>query len=638
MFLTSTAGDGYKFFSLHSLIDWLIKLVFLMILLLVIVPFSPKMPAPGLDASWAMGLNQALAQGLSFGKEVIFTLGPYSSIYTKFYHPFTDSMMIGGSIYLALSFWLCIILLMQDTKWRWSISFAVLIFGMIYARDSLLFSYPLMISLICFKNLNPDVRMPYSNKITRVLLSLLFAPLGLLALIKGSLLIISGVVSFLCAVFFALHKQKIMSAVCLLSPLSAGILFWTISGQSIIDFPYYVINSILLASGFTEAMALDGDNKEITLYLISSALVLFTIIKQKQTSAVTRVFYFSIFIIFLFLSFKAGFTRHFGHSFITGTSILIAALLLPFLFRSKWVIVTLIFSLYTTSYIDGQHTKISLLNNFISTYSTSWYGLKSRVQDPQWVKENYRVSMIYLHNQCPLPQLEGTADIYSYDQSLLLASDALWSPRPIFQSYSVFTPVMAEKNKNHLLSNRRPDNILFKIQAIDERIPSLDDGASWPELLNNYHPVQLANDFLILKKNEHHKIAKPLHLINKEQHVFGEKVQVPQSKLPVFAEIIIKPTLWGSIAAVLFKPHPLQVTVELNNGSKRQFRLIANMAKSGFLVSPLIEETAEFGLMFTQNHFLDNKKVKSIILTSSSDDSNHWNSEYAILFKHIHTL
>lgn len=28
------------------------------------------MPAPGLDASWAVGLNQAVAQGLAFGKDI----------------------------------------------------------------------------------------------------------------------------------------------------------------------------------------------------------------------------------------------------------------------------------------------------------------------------------------------------------------------------------------------------------------------------------------------------------------------------------------------------------------------------------------------------------------------------------------
>lgn len=120
-------------------LGWLLKSALLIIIIAVFIPLSPKMPAPGLDASWAVGLNQAVAQGLAFGKDIFFTLGPYSSIYTKFYHPATDFMMVGGSLYLALCYWIAIILLMQGIKWRWSIAFAILLFSMIYARDSLFF-------------------------------------------------------------------------------------------------------------------------------------------------------------------------------------------------------------------------------------------------------------------------------------------------------------------------------------------------------------------------------------------------------------------------------------------------------------------------------------------------------------------
>jgi hypothetical protein len=619
----------------QKIVEWGIKLTFLIILILVFVPFSPKLPAPGLDASWALGLNQAVAQGLAFGKEIIFTLGPYSSIYTKFYHPATDLMMIGGSIYLALSYWLGIVLIMRGIKWRWSIAFAILLFGMIYARDSLFFSYPLLISLLCFKNLNLEDNTRSSHPFPLYLIALLFAPLGLLALIKGSLLIISCVSSIFCSAFFALHQHRNKALTCLISPLFSLILFWMLAGQSIIYLPHYVFSSIVMASGFSESMAVDGDKKEIILYLIASGLILFTIARQKQTPLVIRLFYFTVFLLFLFLSFKAGFTRHFGHSFITGTSILIAALMLPFLFRSKQIIPVLIFSIYTTSYIDGQHTKISLLNNFISTYSSSWYGLKNRLADKTWVKQNYDVTMGYLQNQTQFPNLNGTTDVYSYDQSYLFAAGMNWSPRPIFQSYTAFTSDLAEKNKVHLVSKNSPDNIIFKVQPIDGRLPSLDDGVSWPALLHNYHPVQLLGDFLILKKNRAAGVTKAMPVLTAERHNFGETVSLPDSKHPLFVELNIKPTLWGHLAITFFKPDQLEATIELKNGTKRQFRIIANMARSGFLLSPLIEETAEFGLLFSNNDFLENKKVKSIVITSSQNSTSQWKNEYEIIFKKI---
>nr|WP_241480456.1 hypothetical protein [Legionella norrlandica] len=68
---------------IHHIINWVLKFVLLIVVIAVFVPFSPKMPAPGLDASWAVGLNQAIAQGLAFGKDILFTLGPI--------HPFIQN-------------------------------------------------------------------------------------------------------------------------------------------------------------------------------------------------------------------------------------------------------------------------------------------------------------------------------------------------------------------------------------------------------------------------------------------------------------------------------------------------------------------------------------------------------------------
>ena len=619
--------------SVSLLIEWSLKCALLFIIILTIVPFSPKMPAPGLDASWSLALNQAVAQGLSFGKEIIFSFGPYSSIYTKAYHPSTDLMMIGGSLYLACSYWLCVVLLMRQTKWRWIMAFATLIFGMIYAKDSLFFSYPLLAGLNCFKILNANNKSFIAGKRFHFLLALLFAPFGLLVLIKVSLMILCLIVAILCFLFFLYNKNLNSALICLLSPMISMSVFWLGAGQAVFNLPYYFINSISLASGFSEAMALDGNNNDIFLYLIASGLILFSIAWQKGISKSSKIFLLCIFFVFLFVSFKTGFTRHFGHSFITGTSILIAALILPFLFKSKITVPVILLSLYTSIYIDGQHTKISLLNNFASTFSPAWYGLKNRLQDPNWVKQNYEVTLKFLHAQSSFPRLSGSADDYSYDQSYLIASGMNWSPRPIFQSYSVFTPKMAEKNKKYLLGDNRPDHLIFKIEPIDERIPSLEDGISWPVLLSHYQPDQLINDFLLLRKKISNQQAHLLS-IKKEQHFIGEMVNVPAINQPIFAEIELKPTVWGLLAIWFFKPQQLHVTFELKNGTKKQFRLIANMAKSGFLLSPLIEETAEFGLLYSENTLL-NKQVKSFVISTSPGSIKQWHDEYLIHFKRI---
>ncbi len=615
-------------------IDLFLKLTLFLILISVIVPLSPKMPAPGLDSSWALGLNQAIAQGLSFGKEIIFTLGPYSSIYTKAYHPATDLMMIGGSLYLACSYWLSIILLMRGINRRWTVLLGICLFGMIYARDSLFFTYPLLVGLASFRVVSTeDWGRSQSIPILWVT-ALLFAPFGLLPLIKGSILILCITVALLCMLFFILNKKNILALMCLTSPIVSMLLFWLASGQSVSHLPHYFITSLSLATGFTEAMANEGNNNEIILYLMATALILCTVVWQSPSSPRSRLFLFSIFFVFLFLSFKTGFTRHYGHAFISGTSILIAGLLLPYLFNSRLIMPITIFCIYTASYIDGHYTKISVGNNILSTYSTAWYGFKNRINNKSWLHQNFELTMNFLKDQAAFPLLQGTTDVYSYNQAYLIASKLRWAPRPIFQSYSVFTPELARKNKEHLLGKNRPDNIIFRVEPIDGRIPSMEDGASWPVILQNYQPIQLANDFLFLhKKNSEKPRLKSMTVLKNETHILGEVVNVPDINKPLFAQIDLKPTVFGLLAITFFKTKPLQVTFELKNGFKKQYNLIANMAKSEFLLSPLIENTNEFALLYSDDHLIENKQVKSISIACSQNGIKNWHDKYVIHFK-----
>lgn len=622
---------------LQQLINFILKLALLFILIMVLVPFSPKMPAPGIDSSWALGLNQAVALGLSFGRDIIFTLGPYSSIYTKAYHPATDWMMVGGCLYLACAYWITLIFLMRGTHWYWTIFLVISLLVMTYARDSLLFIYPLLVGLICYKiiSINENA-LKYSSSIslvTKLAVAFLFTPFGLLPLIKGSLLILCLTITLLCALFFLCHKHTVLAFIALLSPLISMMLFWVSAGQSINGLPSYLITSLALASAFTEAMAFTGNSNEIIIYLCAALLICLSFIWQRQIPIVSRLFLLCLFFVFLFLSFKTGFTRHYGHAFIASTSILVAALLLPYLFYSKIVIPIILFCLYASNYIAAHYTQISVSKNIISTYSSAWHGLKNRLSDKLWLSQNFALSMGFIKQQAAFPQIQGTTDIYSYNQAYLIASEIPWTPRPVFQSYSVFTPWLAKKNKDYLLSEHRPDNIIFKIEPIDGRLPSLEDGMSWPLLLATYQPTQFINDFLLLRTRN---AALPvISLVAKEQHTLGEVIKVPAVNHPLLLEVDIKPTLYGLLALTFFKPTPLLIRIELNSGVTKQYRLITNMAKAEFLISPLIENTQEFTMLYDNYPLLANKQVNAISITSDANPSLHWQKQYTLLFKEM---
>ena len=642
--------------NLRFVINIVLWIFLLITIIAVFVPFSPKMPTAGLDPSWMFGMNQATAQGLAFGKDMIFTFGPYASIYTKTYQPVTDFMMLSGSLYLALSYWACLLVLIKDVQLGWILALCIAFTGLMYLPDPLLeglptikildpllLSYPLLVGLLSFKVLFWKEGRLVNCKWTPFYVALLFSTLGFLLLIKGSILILSSVVITLCSVLFIANRLKFLAIICLLSPMVSLLFFLVVSGQSVENLADYFISMANIVSGYTEAMAtnaLEGNVYEVVLYLMASAFLLLAISLQSQLTRTAKLFLFCLYFIFLFISFKAGFVRHDGHAIISGTSILISALLLPFILNTQLIIPVMFFAILTWFAIDNNYSNTStksIAKNVNLTYSSMWHGIKHRIENKNWPKIEFDAAMSTLRKQASFPVLSGTTDIYSYNQSYLIASGNTWSPRPILQSYSVYTPELAEINRKHLLGNQAPNNIIFSVEPIDERIPSLEDGASWPILILNYRPTQMKNNFLFLKKKAYiSDIEQPLKLTS-ENHIFGELVNLPESKLPVFAQIEIKPTLLGRIANMLFKPSQLQITLVLNNDLKKQFRIIAGMAKSGFVLSPLIENTTEFKLLYGENDLLDNKQVKSLVIKPRNGKTMLWNNEYMVIFSQIKT-
>ncbi|CAA9890801.1 conserved membrane hypothetical protein [Candidatus Methylobacter favarea] len=671
--------------KLDSTVNAILWLVLLLTIIAVFVPFSPLMSAAGFDPSWVLGMNQATAQRLSFGKEIIYTFGPYASIFTKSYHPSTDFMMVSGTLYLALSYWACIVLLMKKVQWRWVLAFCAVLVLMDSRdqRDSLLFSYPLLVALASFKMMHPEDTMAAVRKYSPLVAALLFAPFGLLTLVKGSVLTLCAAIAVLCSVFFILSKRKFLALICLASPVMSMLLLWIASGQSAATLPDYFINMKPIISGYTEAMGTEGFIHEVFLYLVITSLLLLAVFNERKINSISRLFLLCAFSVFLFIAFKAGYVRHGDHGLIASNALLFGSLFLLFFAESEdWntkktfsiAVISVFFYLLTNlTYsipgvffqdkliekkldintpgslsrysqalqiynVIGLESFIQLLiasQNIHLPYSPAWHGIKNRLENKNWPRLDYDAAVTSLREQASFPVLPGTTDIYSFNQAYLIASGNTWSPRPIFQSLGAYTPALAEINRQHLLGNRAPDNIIFRVEPIDGRLPSIEDGASWPILVINYQPSFMENNFLFLRKKESiDEIEEPLNLTS-EKHVFGESVNLPHSSQPIFAQIEIKSTILGRLASIFFKPSQLQIEIELKNGLIKQYRIIAGMAKSGFLISPLIENTAEFLKLYGEKGFLAGKLVKAIAIVPRDGRTSLWNDEYTVTFNQI---
>lgn len=620
--------------SMHQLLSFGGWLLLCGTVLVTFIPLTPEMPIAGLDPSWKFALNQAVAQGLAFGKQLVFTFGPYAAVQTESYHPATDFRMLGGSIYLALCYLGYLWLARPVTAYGLVLHGAVLV-GLMYSRDALFLSLPLLLGIALFRLLFP-VRSWLQRPVGMGVLVILLMPLGFLPLIKGSLGVLCVALWGWCSVALFAQGFRHLAVVAWVSPILSCVLFWGLAGQAVEDLPSYLLSMLPIISGYSEAMAENGDSYELLWYSASSLCILGSIVLLPIDKS-AKIFLGGVYGLFLFVVFKAGFVRHTGHAVTAGTALLLATSLLPWVMTGRRWFLPLCMSAATWGYIDHNDADIDSaqwLNNAQATYRFAWKGMQQRLVDEKALPREFAATMRQLQNRAGFPVLQGSSDIYSYEQTLLLASGNTWSPRPIFQSYSVYTPSLADVNATHLLSAQAADNIFFRVEAIDKRFPALEDGASWRVLLHQYHPVSLVNDYLILQKNPSRSPLLPSAQKTALHHL-GEWVNLPESALPIMASLVVTPTLLGRVTGFLFKPSQLRIHLTLVDGHTLQYRLIAGMAATPFLLSPAIENTVEFSMLYTQHSYLNNKWVKAIRIEAEESDSWLWQNDYVIMFSQL---
>ena len=611
--------------------------------LAVFIPLNPWIPGRGTDMSWMMAMNQAVAQHLVFGRDVVFTFGPYASIYTKLYHPATDRLMMWGSLFLGCCYFAMLLLLGKGRKCYGMALYGLFLATILNSRDALLLSYPFMLSLAVYRISLPDHHAMQVSRTRPFEIALVFllAPLGLLPLIKGSLLPLCCMNAALCSALLWCSRRRILALAAIAVPSAFCVLLWAAAGQPITALPRFFLSTQQIISGYTEAMSYGGDPLEWFFYILASVLMLLVVFWTAGGSRTVRWFLVATYALFLFTTFKVGFVRpDKWHDVIAGSSIFAAALLLMFVVGGKRSLVPIVMAAFVWGYTNHGSFKaiaddISL--NSRATFQGALVGARIRLRGGQLERE-YQEHIAAIGKEFPIARMPGTTDIYSYNQSWLLASENTWAPRPVIQSYSAYTPELAELNLRHLEGNRAPDNLVFRVEPIDGHLPSLEDGLSWPALINRYAIRKLDGQTAYFRRRTTEQGAVPSAeaVLYSARHKFGEEVFLPESNEPLFARMEINSTFLGRILNALFKMPQLHISVRLRDGRVMTYRALSSIMKSDFLITPLVNSTEEFALLAAGgNKYLAANRVMSIAMSSDDRHGWFWNPAYSLSLRKI---
>ena len=573
-------------------------LLLLLLSLLTVVWLSPGLPYPEQDSAWVLALNQAVADRLAFGREVIYPLGPWGDVYAGQYHPATDRMMLAGGAVLAFALAGGLSVLARGGR-RWAVLLAPVLVATIGERDPVFLAMPLLLLAVAARA--PVSGASLDGRAAAALL-LLTAGCALLTLVKGTFGTQAVPMVGLAALAASLdrrHRLAGLMVVCYAASLAG---FWLLAGQRLADLPDYLRTMLVVISGYSEGLALDGPWSDVAAYLCGGAALLWLCWRDRTRGrpAATAVLLAGL-LLTLFVAFKSGFVRHDEHALIAAGTLAMAPVVLVAALRPRPLAAAMLVTLSALAFISHHHPGYEWpsfargRDRLALAASGAW----TRLADPDRLDRQFAAAMGAVRTSMPLPHVAGPTDIYSSGQMILLANGLEWSPRPALQSVTVLSEPIAKADLDHLRADGGSTvrNVFYRVESEDNRLRSTEDGLSWPTLLTEFRVASYdrALDMALLRRQDGRRAAVPAEpALVDGTYSLGEDVELPASSTGLaWATLDVEPTTAGRLASVLFRPPLLAITIRYANGPVERYRLVSNLARAGFLLAPRVSNTED---------------------------------------------
>ena len=600
--MVNSATKGHRLSTAIRLLAWGFGLLYVYSRLLPARVVKTYPSGRSIDDAWTEIMHVAFVQHLQFGRDIVFTYGPWGFL-ARGYYPATFLISMAAWFVLASVFicagWRVARSFTQNESiaWIWLIGFTAL--------ASLPIGYDISNRLAAWAVLLLFLHFFVETGPFSVCQAMLVFTLGWLGLVKFTGFM-EGV--FLVAIIAADNVVRHRRFPWVIPLWLASVLFfWLLAGQQMRWLWPFLKNSWEVTNGYGDAMSL-GDIfvlNPLIFAVVAAGFCVLGIILIKPPHRAARCFFAAGLSGILFLTFKQGYVRDDNqHEVIAAITLLLtglACVAMAVSQKKRLLIAALglvcISTIMAWSKFNGSIYPASFYLQLTSTLEPE--NLFSPLTGLLWshrLRHDRDKKLAYEREKTPLPPVQGGADLYDCYQGALFANGIDYHPRPVIQSYSAYTPGLAQMNAEWLRSDRAAANIFFAIQAFDERFPSLDDGFSWPELLTRYDILgrsDPAGTYLRLSRSTTPREYR-LAPLQETTVVLGKPFALPITNGPVWAEIEIKETLAGHLCSFFYKPTVLTAGIELADHTEKTVRIIPGMARAGFLVSPYIADNASF--------------------------------------------
>lgn len=577
-------------------------------------PLDLRQITPGLDASWVAVLGEAAAGRYGFGSDIVFTGGPLSTIYTRYFTPeFLPTYLWASYAFLfALGFVLTAPLARRKERGLAAVLLMVLLCG--HSRDAWLVFLPFATAFACFA-------WPLDRR--SLIAALVGASATAIAVLAKFSVLPGAVLCFALIDGQRIAKDRLPVALPVFMAALYG--FFELATPTGSDFRLFMKGALEMSAGYAEAMSTAGDGYQIATYLIvcAGAMALAAFVTwRRRISLLPRaddLLPMVALAALLWLGLKAGFVRqdwaHTGTAYsiaMLGIAAYIVSMRLSF-DRNRWLagIFLLLVGwsgwLVIVSYPPGRSADALAGERLLASPKELGRSFTALTSPGRWLDglRHSRQSAIAATAApgAQLGDLHDTIASVASLQSILLASGANYRPQPSIQQYASYTHDLIVRDRA-FFERERPGYILFSPEAIDGRLSAFAEGSLWPFFLSNYAPLKLLGNFsgaalgdtLLLRRR-----IRPVETVLGEPveraGVLNGKLSLPRPTAPFFVSVDVRQTWLGKLADVFFKPPPIHLGVTYADGTSRRFRFIPGMAREGFLVSPAIDNAPDFALL-----------------------------------------
>ncbi|MDR2675793.1 MAG: hypothetical protein LBC18_13265 [Opitutaceae bacterium] len=568
----------------------------------------PLPPSFGLDPSWELAMPFFFKQGAQFGRDVLFTYGPLG--WTALFHTYDRDLFVWQLVFQAVYATACLCLLLSGTR-RWPAPtrafFWVMFIVFLTQAQEPAFMAALLFGFLGIIDRDAGGRPGVAHWVTPLFAAMLslvkatflfitiasFLIAGVYLLARkapGRLARVAGLYGLALATAYLLCGQDVRSA----ADYAAGCLDISLPYPEGMYLPVYLLIGREVAAGVTQACLL-------ALAVMMSVFFLMHSRDRPKTLAKGLLYW-----LFLMLVWKHGLTRH------PVEIIHWMVAMLPVMCRlagdpdaplfAKWSKeATWRWARRDPAIVLGAAVFVPVVLLMSHVCGLPWVprlaGEKVHAFVPPRGRAAYEGELARLRKLHALPAMRaaagrGSVDALGQNQHKVFYNDFHYTPRPMFQSYSVYSEKLARANHAFLKSERAPEFMIVDTETIDNRLPLQSDSLAWLDVADDYEWVCDEGTVALWRRRADGGGRLRLEREARGTARLMEFVGLPDG--PVWLRLDVRLSLLGEARKLPGWPPVFYLDVKMRNGAITSFRLIRDAARAGFVVSPVIKTLGEF--------------------------------------------